>query len=70
MSSAANYVCTHQSGAFGVVYAADEKGAIEAYRRVYSQPVGTVTARVETTAEGADRERASNTSRYQSYRSY
>jgi len=46
-----NWTVTHQSGATATIYAADEADAIDAYRKNYVQPTGTVTAHPQTLQE-------------------
>lgn len=61
---AGNYIVTHSSGARAVVYAACGEDAITAYRKLYSQPVGNCTARLETPNEGTQREQMDVSRRY------
>ena len=61
------FICTHQSGAHAVVEAQDGPEAIDTFRRKYVQPVGNVTARLETLAEASARERSVRGSRYLSF---
>jgi len=63
----AAYIVTHQSGAHGVVEAQDGPEAIDTFRRKHVQPVGNVTARLETLAEASARERSVRGSRYLSF---
>lgn len=61
---AGNYVVTHSSGARAVVYAACGEDAITAYRKLYSQPAGNCTARLEERPEAARRESLDVSRRY------
>jgi hypothetical protein len=61
------FVCNHQSGAHATIRAASGQQALDAFRGMYTQPTGAVTARPELPDEAAARERSARSSRYASF---